>query len=215
MQDMSKVDSQHSDPSWLKTWGNIKYLVEMFSEYLPNPYMQYYLLSDYIVGHANKVKTRANEVMEGREKKLFDAVDKYIATGKLDKNAFYVGVHGQFIVDVTMSLAFNLRKRFLVIVENKGAISNIQSDAMVEVPAYITSNGPEVVRIGEIPTFYKGLIEQQLASEKLLVDAAIEGSYMKALMALTMNKTVKSAFQAKHILDDLIEANKDYWPKLE
>jgi len=153
--------------------------------------------------------------MEGREKKLFDAVDKYLETGVMDTSAFYVGVHGQFIVDVAMSLAFDLRKRFLVIVENNGAISNLPNDAMVEVPAYITANGPEVVRVGEIPTFYKGLMEQQLASEKLLVDAAIEGSYMKALMALTMNKTVKSAFQAKQILDDFIEANKGFFPELK
>lgn len=213
--DMSKVDVQHSDPSWLKTWGNIKYLVQMFPEYLPNPYMQYYLISDHIVEHANKERTRANEVMEGREKRLFDAVDRYNDTGEMDTSAFYVGVHGQFIVDVAMSLAYDLRKRFLVIVENKGAISNLPHDAMVEVPAYITSNGPEVVRVGEIPLFYKGLMEQQLASEKLLVDAAVEGSYTKALMALTMNKTVKSAFQAKKILDDFIEANKGYWPELK
>jgi 6-phospho-beta-glucosidase/maltose-6'-phosphate glucosidase len=213
--DMSKVDVQHSDPSWLKTWGNIKYLVEMFPEYLPNPYMQYYLIGDHIVENANKVRTRANEVMEGREKKLFEAVDKYNDTGEMDTSAFYVGVHGQFIVDVAMSLAYDLRKRFLVIVENRGAISNLPYDAMVEVPAYITANGPEVTRVGEIPLFYKGLMEQQLASEKLLVDAVVEGSYTKALMALTMNKTVKSAYQAKQILDDFIEANKGFWPELK
>jgi maltose-6'-phosphate glucosidase len=32
--------------------------------------------------------------------------------------------------------------------------------------------------------------------------------------ALTLSKTVPSAKVAKAILDDLIEANKDYWPKL-
>lgn len=214
LEDMEGIDVQHSEPSWVKTYKNIKYMVDMFPEYIPNPYMQYYLLSDFIVENSNKDHTRANEVMEGREKKLFDAVDKYLETGVLDESAFYVGVHGEFIVNVAKSLAFNLRDRFLVIVENNGAIKNLPDDAMVEVPAYITSDGPEVVRVGEIPTFYKGLVEQQLASEKLLVDAALEGSYEKALKALTMNKTVKSAFQAKKILDDLIEANKEYWPEL-
>lgn len=86
---------------------------------------------------------------------------------------------------------------------------------MVEVPAYITSEGPEAVRVGEIPTFYKGMIEQQEACEKLIVEAAIEGSYEKALMAFTMNKTVPDAFTAKKILDEMIEANKEYWPELK
>lgn len=215
LEDMSKVDVQHSDPSWVKTYGNIKYMVDMFPEYIPNPYMQYYLLPDHIVAHMNKERTRANEVMDGREKKIFDAVDKFNATGEMDLSAFYVGVHGQFIVDVAMSLAFDLRKRFLVIVENNGAVKNLPDDAMVEIPAYITSNGPEAIRVGEIPTFYKGLIEQQLACEKLVVDAALENSYEKALQAFTMNRTVRSAFQAKQILDDLIEANKAYWPELK
>ena len=33
--------------------------------------------------------------------------------------------------------------------------------------------------------------------------------------ALTLSKTVPSAKVAKQILDDLIEANKDYWPELK
>lgn len=215
VKDMTKIDSQHSDPSWIKTYTNLKYIVDMFPEYIPNPYMQYYLLSDHIVANSNKDRTRANEVMEGREKKLFDAIDHFNETNEMDFSSFYVGVHGQFIVDVAMSLAFDLRHRVLAIVENKGAISNLPYDAMVEIPAYITSNGPEPIRIGEIPTFYKGLIEQQLSSEKLIVDAAIENSYEKALMGFTMSKTVKSAFQAKKILDDMIEANREYWPELK
>ena len=58
------------------------------------------------------------------------------------------------------------------------------------------------------------MIEQQLASEKCLVDAYMENSYDKALKALTLNKTVSSALKAKDILDSLIEANKDFWPEL-
>ncbi len=211
---MTKVDAQHSDPSWIKNWKNIQYMMEMFPDYIPNPYLQYYLLGDSIVEHTNVEHTRANEVMEGREKRIFDAVDEYNRTGEVDLSSFYTGVHGQFIVDVAMSLAYNLRKRFLVMVENKGAVMNLPEDAMVEIPAYITSDGPEPIRVGEIPTFYKALIEQQYAVEKLIVEAAIEHSYTKALMALTLSKTVPSAFKAKEILDELIKANKGYWPEL-
>lgn len=42
-----------------------------------------------------------------------------------------------------------------------------------------------------------------------------EGSYQKLWQALTLSKTVPSAKVAKQILDDLIEANKDYWPELK
>ncbi len=211
--DRSEV--RHNDASWKHTFDNAKYLVRMFPDYLPNTYMQYYLLGDQIVKDADKNHTRANEVMEGREKKIFDAADTYEKTGEIDMTPFFTGVHGEFIVEVAMSLAFNLRKRHLVMVPNCGAVKNVPDDAMVEIPAYITSEGPEPVRVGEIPAFYKGMIEQQEACEKLVVEAAIEGSYEKALMAFTMNKTVPSAFVAKQILDEMIEANKEFWPELK
>ena len=59
----------------------------------------------------------------------------------------------------------------------------------------------------------KGL-EEQNASEKLAVDAYYEHSYQKALEAIAINKTVPSTTVARQILDDLIEANGDYWPTL-
>ena len=53
-----------------------------------------------------------------------------------------------------------------------------------------------------------------LNSEKLLVEGCVEGSYEKVLQAFTLNKTVPSMNVAKAILDDMIEANKGYWPEL-
>ena len=211
----SRSEVRHNDASWLHTFDNAKIIMRMFPKYLPNTYMQYYLLGDKIVKESDKNHTRANEVMEGREKKIFAAVDQYNLTGEIDLAQFFTGVHGEFIVEVAMSLAYDLRKRHLVMVENNGAIKNLPDDAMVEIPAYITKDGPEPIRVGEIPTFYKGLTEQQEACEKLVVEAAIEGSYEKALMAFTMNKTIPSAFVAKQILDEMIEANKEYWPELK
>lgn len=213
-EDAAATDPQHADPSWVKTWRNIQPLMEHFPEYLPNPYLQYYLMPNQIVEHQDPDYTRANEVMNGREKKLFAAAAEYKQTGILP-DAFHVGVHGAFIVDVARSLAFDLRQRHLVIVENRGAIANLPYDAMVEVPAYITAQGPEPVVVGAIPLFYKGLMEQQLASEQLLVEATMEGSYEKALQAFTLNRTIPTMQHAKAILDEMIEANRDYWPALK
>ncbi len=47
-------------------------------------------------------------------------------------------------------------------------------DAMVELPAYIGKNGPEVISRDNIPLFQQGLMMQQLNSEKLVVEATIE-----------------------------------------
>ena len=38
----------------------------------------------------------------------------------------------------------------LSVVKNDGAVKNLPDDAMVEIPAYITKDGPEPVRVREI-----------------------------------------------------------------
>lgn len=123
--------------------------------------------------------------------------------------------HSEFMIQVAESIAYNQGKIFIVIVENNGVISNIQDDAMVEVAAILTANGPRPLGVGKIGTFYKGLMEAQLAYEKLTVDAYYEGSYEKALQALTLNRTIVDGHKARKVLDELIEANKEYWPEFK
>ena len=57
--------------------------------------------------------------------------------------------------------------------------------------------------------------EGQYAYEHLTVDSYFEGSYKKALQALTLNRTLVDAQKAKAVLDDLIDANQGYWPELK
>ena len=207
-------DEQHWEPSWVHTYANVKPMMERFPDYLPNTYLQYYLLSQDIVKDANPEYTRANEVMDVREKELFDSIAYYKATGKFKDDNFVVGAHGSFIVDLAQSLAAEEGGRYLLIVKNEGAIADLPDDAMVEIPCYVSKCGIEKTSIGHIPTFYKGLLEQQYGSEKCLVEGAIEHSYTKVLQAFTLNKTISSSTQAKAILDDMIEVNKVYWPEL-
>ncbi|MDD7280705.1 6-phospho-alpha-glucosidase [Floccifex sp.] len=211
----SAKGNRHAKGSWYYVWKGEYEILENFPNYLPNTYLNYYLQQKEFVEHSNVEYTRANEVMESREKNLFDGIDKYIETGVVDETSFYAGSHGDWIADLAIALKNNTKARFLVITENRGAIPNMPYDAMVEVPAYIGKNGPEVIAQNPIPLFQQGLMMQQLNSEKLVVEACIEGSYQKALEAFTLNKTVPSMNVAKAILDDMIEANKEYWPELK
>ena len=137
-----------------------------------------------------------------------------IEAGAFDGDEFEIDNHASFIVDLARAIAYNTHERMLCIVENHGAIANFDPHAMVEVPCLVGNDGPEPLCQGEIPTFQLGLMQQQVAVEKLVVQAYVEHSYQKLWQALTLSKTVPSAKVAKEILDDLIEANKDYWPEL-
>lgn len=206
---------QHNDESWKETYRKVKDIQALTPDELPNTYLKYYLYPDYVVETSNPDFTRANEVMAGREKQVFSTAEKIVEAGTAEGIEFEADAHATFIVDLARAIAFNTKERMLLIVPNQGAISNFTYDAMVEIPCLVGSDGPEPLHIGEIPHFQKGLMEQQVHVEKLVVDAYEEESYLKMWQALTLSATVPSAKVAKDVLDDLIEANKEYWPELK
>ncbi|MGL5042186.1 MAG: 6-phospho-alpha-glucosidase [Culicoidibacterales bacterium] len=212
---IASSDKHHKDPDWQKTWKQYNQIVADFGEFLPNSYLQYYLYAADMVAQTDPNWTRADMVINGREKELFAQYDLYLSDPQTYLSPLQdFTVFGDFIVDIAASIAYNLGHRYLVIVENNGAIPNLPPDAMVEVPAYLRFWGPEPISQKPITAFYKGLIENQLASETLAVDAYFEKSYAKALQAIAINKTVPSTTVAKQILADLINENGDFWPVL-
>lgn len=207
-------ENQHTDASWDDTFRKAKDVFAVDPTHLPNTYLKYYLCPDYVVEHSDKNYTRANEVMDGREKFIFGECRAIVEKGTAVDSGLHIDEHASYIVDLARAIAFNTQERMLLIVENNGAISNFSSTGMVEIPCIVGSNGPEPLSIGEIPLFQKGLMEQQVAVEKLVVEAWAEKSYQKLWQAITLSKTVPSAKVAKEILDDLIEANREFWPEL-
>ena len=212
---LDSTDEDYTDASWRATALKMKDLAAVDPTLVPNSYLQYYLYPDDMVAHTDPNYTRTNQVLDGREKRVFGECAKIEASGTAKDTKLEIGIHALFIVDLATALAFNTHERMLLIVENNGAIENFPSDAMVEIPCIVGKDGYEPLSVGKIPTFQKGLMEEQVAVEKLVVDAWMEKSYHKLWQALTLSKTVPSAKVAKLILDDLIEANKAYWPELK
>ncbi|HBS91272.1 MAG TPA: 6-phospho-alpha-glucosidase [Erysipelotrichaceae bacterium] len=210
------VDAEQRDKSWLDTYGMVKDILDDFPDYLPNTYLQYYLYPEYKYHKMDPINTRAVEVMKGREKRVFEECAAIVAANTTkDSKLVHNDAHGDMIVEVAESIAHNRNKIFIVILKNDGLIANVSDSAMVEVAATLGKNGPRAFGVGEVSTFYKGLIENQFAYERLTVEAYLEGSYKKALMALTLNRTVIDAKKARKVLDALIEANQGYWPALK
>ncbi len=212
---IDSTEKDYTDNSWHETAKKVRDIVAVDPTMAPSSYLQYYLFPDDMVAHTDPNYTRANQVIDGREKRVFGECAKIEAAGTAKDTKLEIGIHALFIVDLATALAFNTHERMLLIVENNGAIENFSPDAMVEIPCIVGKDGYEPLSVGKIPTFQKGLMEEQVAVEKLTVDAWMEGSYQKLWQALTLSKTVPSAGVAKKILDDLIEANKEYWPELK
>lgn len=207
-------ESQHTDASWMHTFAKAKEVYAVDPTTLPNTYLKYYFYPQDEVAHANPEYTRANEVMAGREKHVFGECTRIAKEGTAVGTTLEVDEHASYIVDLARAIAYNTHERMLLIVENQGSVVNFDETAMVEVPCIVGSNGPEPIVQGKIPRFQKGLMEQQVAVEKLVVEAWEEGSYQKLWQALTLSRIVPNARVAQEILDDLIEVNTEFWPEL-
>ena len=210
-----EIEGENTEASWNDTFTKARDVFAVDPTTMPNTYLKYYFFPDYVVEHSDPNHTRANEVMEGREKFVFGECRTIAEKGTAKDSKLHVDDHASYIVDLARAIAYDTKERMLLIVENDGALSNFDPTAMVEVPCLVGSNGPEKIVQGKIPQFQKGLMEQQVSVEKLTVEAWIEGSYQKLWQAITLSRTVPSASVAKAILDDLIEANKDFWPVLK
>lgn len=226
--------SGKNDAYWTFTFKHLEKMVRDYPHSLPNTYMQYYLYPKEMVSHSNPEYTRTNEVINGREKRVFKYCKEVAHHGKMigtqydldikyskDKGSIesasiaHNDAHATYIIELALSILHNKNDIFLLIVPNNGVVSNLDDGMMLEVACRVGANGAEPLHFGNAGTFEKGLLEAQYASEKLAVEAALEGSYDKALQSLVVNRTVVDTDTAKTILDEYIAVNKNYFPQLK
>jgi len=98
-------------------------------------------------------------------------------------------------------------------VRNNGAIAGIEDDSAIEASCVITRDGPVPLTVGKLPVAVNGLVQQIKTFERLAVEAAVEGSYEKALLALCTNPLTDDEKLAKVVVDELFEAHKAYLPR--
>ncbi|MFE4043598.1 MULTISPECIES: 6-phospho-beta-glucosidase [unclassified Priestia] len=97
-------------------------------------------------------------------------------------------------------------------VKNNGAISSLPNESAVEVNCVVTKQGPVPLAVGELPVEVNGLVQQIKSFERVGAEAAVTGSYEKALVALSINPLVPSDELAKSVLDELLQAHRKYLP---
>lgn len=184
---------------------------------IPCPYHNYYFKSADMLREEleefEKHATRALVVQEV-EKQLFDV---YRDTKLQDKPVQLEQRGGAFYSDAACRLIdsiYNDRRDIQPVdIRNNGAIYGIDDDSVVEVSCVITKRGPVPLNIGKLPAAVNGLVQQLKSFEILTIEAAVEGNYQKALTALTINPLTPSDHVAKVVLDELLEAHKEYLPQ--
>ncbi len=185
---------------------------------LPSSYLRYYYMKDQMVKDQLKDKeegkgTRAEQVMD-IEKKLFELYNDEnlnVKPSELEKRggAYY----SEAAVSLISAIHNDKKEIHTVNVKNNGAISNLKDDVVIECNAIIDKTGATPMVVGEMPPTISGLVNHSKSYELLTAEAAITGDYSKALAALSANSFIPSVTIAKKLLNDILEANKEYLPQ--
>ena len=210
-------------------------MIHDFPYSLPNTYNLYYVYPDRTLNHYNINHTRYDEVMDGRDTVVFDYCKKIAELGKMKGTEFDISsrinpdynvsnpqaaatvyadndVHAAYLVELVLSIITNANEVALVMIKNNGICPNLDSEMMLEVACRIGKEEIVPLHYGDVPAFEKGLLENQFACEKLLVDAIFEQNAQKLLQAFTENRIVRDADLAKKLIARFTEANKELWP---
>lgn len=122
----------------------------------------------------------------------------------------YAGV----ALDLIEALNGNTPRRMILNIPNQGAIDGMAGEEVVEIPAWVSAGAIQPLNVGEIPAHCLGLMQQVKAYERLTIEAAVEGSYAKALTALTLHPLVPGVEVAREILDEYVQKHGALFPPL-
>lgn len=186
---------------------------------IPCPYHKYYYKHKEMLEEELEVfkdgKTRG-ETVKALEDDLFELYkDENLAVKppQLEKRG------GAYYSDAACNLInsiYNDKKDIQVVnTLNNGAIRDFREDSAAEMSCVITKEGPKPLSVGYLPVAVSGLVTEIKSFEILAAKAAVEGDYNAALQALCINPLIPSDDLAKTILDEMMEAHKEYLPQFK
>jgi 6-phospho-beta-glucosidase len=182
---------------------------------IPSSYLLYYYKKDDMLKKAldsyNKGENRAQLVMK-LESELFEIykdANLDVKPQQLEKRggAFYSEAACRLIE----SLYTNKKDIQPVVTRNNGAIPFLPDDAAVEVSCVIGRNGPVPLSVGRALAPADGLISMVKSFETLVIDAAVERNFEKAVLALAHSPFTLSEFAARKVVEEMSEAHRIEW----
>jgi len=183
---------------------------------IPTYYLRYFYMTDKMLedmkASLEKNGTRADVVsrVEAELFELYKDVNLKEKPKQLEQRggAYY----SEAAVNLMYSLYTDRRDIQTLNVRNGNIIDFLPEDASIEVNCVVTAQGPIPIPLQNVPAHVTGLLHAVKTYESLTIEAAISGDKGIALQALVHHPLVPSVSVAKTLLEEMLEANKEYLP---
>jgi len=185
------------------------------SKGIPSTYLNYYYFRDAQIKHCKEEKQTRGEVCKELEKELLEMYKDVNLTEKPElleqRGGAYYSTAAVSLID---ALENDKNEFHVVNVRNNGALNFMDENDVVEVKCIVNKNGITPVKIEEFDNdLVIGLMKAVKAYEKFAVKAGLYGDYDAALSALLVHPLIGDYDKAKPLLDEMLDANKDFLPQ--
>jgi alpha-galactosidase len=140
------------------------------------------------------------------------AATERLANGEDSIEEFFEKGRGDHATDIIESMWGNLGKKFYINSANRGAVPNLPDDAFLELRCELDMNGPKPIKVGALPRGILGLTHQVLDTHELTVEAIASCDRQKLLLAMVTDPIVNNIGDARMIIKELLEAERDHLP---
>lgn len=184
---------------------------------IPCPYHNYYFYTKEQLEEEQeqfKTGTVRGEVVSKTEDELFELYGHEELAIKPKQLEMRGGAkYSDAACNLIQSIYNNTGDIQYVDVRNNGAIADLPMDSAVEVACRITADGPKPVATGALKLPISGYVHMMKSFERLVCEAAVTGDRDLAVTALNINPLCPSDALANIVVDELIEAHKEYLPQ--
>ncbi|MDT2124755.1 6-phospho-beta-glucosidase [Enterococcus faecalis] len=178
---------------------------------LPSLYCQYYFHRRQKLAELKEAPLTRGETVLGLEKEIYTALKNPSQHDKPEILKSRGGGGYSELALEALSAIYNDEDMWIVAnVKNERAIEFLPYDASVETPCILNKNGITPLVQNNIPVGVYGLVSAVKNYESLVVQAAIEGNYDKALEAMVAHPLVGDFDIAKPMLDEMLKVNAPY-----
>ena len=173
---------------------------------IPSSYLRYfYLQHETLEQLQQQTQTRAQEVMAIEATLL----EKYQQPQLSEKPAELEKRGGAYYstaaVALIRAMVTNAGERHIINVRNGSALPDLPEESVVEVPAIVDASGAKPLAMGRLEPSIRGWLQLLKSYEILAVEAAVEQSFHKALLALSCHPLVPSVNKARLLIAALNE----------
>jgi alpha-galactosidase/6-phospho-beta-glucosidase family protein len=166
-------------------------------------------------GFAHETSDLQGYDFKGREAESRDLDARVEVAGRSDQalEEFLHGESGERGVNVAAAISNNLNQYELTVnVVNNAAITGLPDWAVVEVPAMVSGSGITPLRVGALPPGVTAVLNQQVAIQDRVVEAAVHGDRQAARQALLLDPLITSYTVAEQLLDEFLTTHAAYLP---